>query len=145
MNDVSLLRLYLLRAMYLLIVVGLGAVIWPEVLHRQQLWERNEGVVACMLAAFSLMALLGLRYPLQMLPVLFWEMAWKLLWLFNEALPRWLNGTIDDSIARTAMDCSLVLLIPLVIPWGYVYQHYLRKPGDRWANCRNATMLDRST
>jgi hypothetical protein len=126
------LRLYLLRAMYLLIVVGLGAVIWPQVLNRHAPWELNQGVVACMLAAFSLMALLGLRYPLQMLPVLFWELTWKLLWLFNVALPQWLNGTLDARTAQTAFDCSLVLLIPFVIPWAYVHEHYVRKAGDRW-------------
>ena len=42
MNEVSLFRLYVLRAMYLFIVVGLGIYLWPgvldpEVLERRQL------------------------------------------------------------------------------------------------------------
>ena len=56
-NEVSLFRLYLLRALYLLIVVGLGIVRWPEVIqqviYQEKDWERMEGVVACMLTAFS--------------------------------------------------------------------------------------------
>lgn len=138
MNEVSLLRLYLLRAMYLLIVVGLGNLIWPEVLNRHVAWELNEGVVACMLAGFSLMALLGLRYPLQMLPVLFWEMTWKLIWLFNEALPKYLNGTMDEHFAHYAFQICFVVIIPFVIPWGYVFDHYIRKAGDRWGAARVA-------
>ena len=124
MNEVSLLRLYLLRAMYLFIVVGLGNLIWPEVLNRHVAWELNEGVVVCMLAGFSLMAMLGLRYPLQMLPVL------------NEALPRYLNGTMDEHLAHYAFQVAFVVIIPLVIPWSYVFDHYIRKSGDRWGSAR---------
>jgi hypothetical protein len=132
MNTIPLWRLYLLRAMYLLIVLGLGAVIWPGVLSGRAMHELNQSVISSMLAAFSLAALLGLRYPLQMLPILFWELTWKIIWLLNVALPQWLNGTMDARTAQTAFDCSLVILIPFVIPWGYVIDHYLRKPGDRW-------------
>ena len=45
MNEVSLFRLYLLRALYLLIVVGLGIVRWPEVIqqviYQEKAWELN--------------------------------------------------------------------------------------------------------
>ena len=68
MNDVSLFRLYVLRAMYLFIVAGLGVYLWPGVLNPQKHWELREGMESCMLAAFSLLCLLGLRFPLQMLP-----------------------------------------------------------------------------
>lgn len=36
-----------------------------------------HGVVNSMLLALVLLAVLGLRYPLKMLPLLFWEIAWK--------------------------------------------------------------------
>lgn len=132
MKDVSLFRLYLLRAMYLLIVVGLGIVIWPGVLHRAHPWELMQGVVACMLASFSALALLGLRYPLQMLPLLLWELVWKTIWLLNVALPLWRSDQMDAATLSTVTDCLLVVIIPFVIPWRYVAAHYLRKPGDRW-------------
>ena len=25
-----------------------------------------------------------------------------------------------------------VILMPIVIPWGYVYRHYIRQPAARW-------------
>jgi hypothetical protein len=132
MNEVSLFRLYLLRALYLLVVVGLGMMIWPGVIHRNQPWELMEGVVACMLAAFSLTAALGLRYPLQMLPVLFWELLWKSIWLGVVAFPLWRSGQMDAATRETASNCLMVVIIPFIIPWRYVFDRYVKKPAERW-------------
>ncbi|HEU4777190.1 MAG TPA: hypothetical protein VFS95_10215 [Telluria sp.] len=131
-HGVSTLRLYLLRAMYLLIVVGLSLVVWPGILHQTKPWTLSVGVVNCMLAAFSLMALLGLRYPLRLLPILMWEFIWKAIWLGIVAYPQWMAGTIDEATMGTAIECMVAVLIPLVMPWGYVYEHYLREPAARW-------------
>ena len=118
MNEVSLFRLYLLRALYLLIVVGLGIVRWPEVIqqviYQEKDWERMEGVVACMLFAFSVLSILGLRYPLQMLPLLLWELVWKSIWLIVVALPLWSAGQMDESTWETAYACLMVVIIPFV-------------------------------
>lgn len=130
--TVSLFRLYLLRALYLLIVVGLGVVVWPGVISPSRPWELMEGVVACMLAAFSVLCLLGLRYPLKMLPVLLWELLWKLIWLLDVALPAWRSGQIDEGTWGVAFQCLFVVVIPVVVPWRYVVSEYLRQPGNRW-------------
>lgn len=131
-DEVSLFRLYLLRALYLLIVVGLGIVVWPGVVHRDTPWEPMEGVVACMLAAFSALAVLGLRYPLQMLPLLLWELAWKSIWLLAVALPLWLSGQMDQATWATTSACLMAVIIPFAIPWRHVFAHYVMKRGDRW-------------
>ncbi|MDR3428192.1 hypothetical protein [Silvimonas sp.] len=131
-NEVSLLRLYLLRAMYLLVVVGLGAVVWPGILQQHKQWELMQGIVTCMLAAFSLLAALGLRYPLKMLPVLLWELLWKTLWLALVPLPQWRAGHVDEAIVGNIFACSMVVLVYISIPWRYVFVHYLKNPGERW-------------
>jgi hypothetical protein len=136
MNEVSLFRLYLLRALYLFIVVGSAIVRWPEVIqqviHQEKSWELMDGVVACMLTAFSVLSILGLRYPLQMLPLLLWELVWKSIWLIVVALPLWLSGQMDESTWATASACLLVVIVPFVIPWRFVFEHYVKKRGDRW-------------
>lgn len=132
MNDVSVFRLNLLRALYLLVVVGLGLVIWPGVIFNSQSWTLSQGVVNCMLVAFSLLCALGLRYPLQMLPILLWELIWKSAWLAIVAVPKWLSGSIDEATASTAIELLVVVLVPLVIPWGYVMAQYVRKPAAAW-------------
>lgn len=130
--GISLLRLYLLRGLYLLVVVGLGLTLWPDVINRSHSWELNEGVVQCMLLAFWVLCVLGLRYPVQMLPVLLWEVAWKTVWLLVVALPMWSSGTLDDATTETAFACLLVVVFPFAIPWRYVYAKYVKQRGDRW-------------
>src|SRR6516165_7705019 len=44
-------------------------------------WELMHGVVNSMPLALVLLAIRGLRYPLKMPPLLFWEIAWKATWL----------------------------------------------------------------
>jgi len=91
-----------------------------------------EGVVQCMLLAFWALCVLGLRYPLKMLPVLLWELAWKSVWLILVALPIWASGQMDDSTMETVNACLLVLIFPFVIPWRFVFANYAKKRGDRW-------------
>jgi hypothetical protein len=127
-------RLHLLRAMYALVVVGLGTLVWPQFFGRTEPWPLAAGVKSSMLVAFSLLAALGLRYPLQMLPILLWELIWKLVWLGAVALPLWWSGRMDEGTQATAIECSLVVLVALAIPWRHVVDHYLRKNGDRWSS-----------
>jgi hypothetical protein len=77
MTEVSTFRLNLLRAMYIFMAVGLAVTRWPEILNPPADAAHMDTVVANMLGAFSLLALLGIRYPIRMLPLLFFELLWK--------------------------------------------------------------------
>ncbi len=131
-NQVSLFRLCVLRAMYLFIVAGLGVYLWPGILSPQRHWELMEGQATCMLAAFSLVCLLGLRYPVQMLPILLWEVIWKTLWLILVPLPEWRAGRVDASLKPSIFAISMVAIVYLAVPWGYVLKQYMRARGERW-------------
>jgi hypothetical protein len=139
MNEISIFRLYLLRAGYLLLVVGLGTMIWPGILHPTKTWELMHGVVVCMLGALSLLAVLGLRYPLQMLPLLLFEVVWKAIWLLRVALPLWSAHRLSADFAETATQCLIAGIFLVLIPWDYVYANYVRKAGDPWARRATAT------
>jgi hypothetical protein len=92
-----------------------------------------HGVAVAMLAALTLVSWLGVRYPLQMLPLLFFEFAWKTIWCAAMLLPAWQAGPLDADMKESAFACLLgVVLCPLVIPWPYVWANYVVKPGDRW-------------
>jgi hypothetical protein len=129
---VSLLRLYALRIVYLMIAVLMGAQIWPVIFHHRLTWDIMHGVGVAMLGAMTALSVLGLRYPLQMLPLLFVEFAWKTIWLISVALPLWQAGLIDADTAETVKACAMGIIFPIVIPWGYVWRNYVTKPGDRW-------------
>src|SRR5215207_11070507 len=136
MSEVSTFRLYLLRAMYVFTVVGLAIEKLPALLHPATL-SPGDSVILSVLGATALLAVLGIRYPLKMLPLLFFEFVWKAIWVVAFGLPLLLSGGLDPNVSfggtETLVNCLLgVVLVPLVTPWGYVFKHYLKASGDRW-------------
>lgn len=130
-TDLSLTRLQLMRAGYLLMGVGLALVKWP-LLPEADTLPLFEGVTLCLLTAMSLLAFLALRYPVRLLPLLLFESAWKLLWLAVVALPEAVAGELDAATQEVLVNCALVVVILAVTPWRYVWGQYLTGKGDRW-------------
>ena len=130
-SVIALWRIYLLRAGYLLIAVGMGMQQIPAFLHHRP-WELMHGVVNSMLLALVLLAVLGLRYPLKMLPLLFWEIAWKATWLLAVALPAWRKHTMDADTWDTTVACLMSVIFLFVVPWDYVWRNFVAARGDRW-------------
>ena len=126
---VSLFRLYFLRAIYLVLAVGLGGMIVPEILSHEL---TSRGVIPSLLGAVWLLAFLGLRYPLTMLPLLMFELAWKLIWLIAYGLPQWSAGQYPPTFAEDSFNIGLGVILLLVIPWGYVWRRFVKQPGARW-------------
>lgn len=54
MTDVSGFRLYLLRAMYLLIAVGLAVEVWPHIISPPDLVAGPKSVMLALLGALAL-------------------------------------------------------------------------------------------
>src|SRR5215216_1774250 len=136
MYEVSTFRLYLLRAMYVFTVVGLAIEKLPALLRPATL-SPGDSVILSVLGTTALLAVLGIRYPLKMLPLLFFEFVWKFIWILAFGLPLSLSGGLDPNISfggtETLIACLVgVVLVPLVTPWGYVLKHYLQAPGARW-------------
>ena len=128
-SEVSVFRLYVLRAMYLLLVVGLGGMIVPEILSHEL---NSRGVIPSLLGAVWVLALLGLRYPLEMLPVLMFELVWKLIWMVAYGLPQWSSGQRPPTFAEDFVNIGAGAILLFVIPWGYAWRHYVKRPGARW-------------
>ncbi|HMD86918.1 MAG TPA: hypothetical protein VKO18_19690 [Terriglobia bacterium] len=142
MTEVSTFRLYLMRAMYLLIFVGLGSEVWPGIIHHAKPWDLMHGVACSLLAALSALMALGIRYPLQMLPLLLFELLWKAIWLLAVALPLWSAHQLDPDTMETVKACLMgIVLCPIVIPWPYVLANYVKKPGDRWRRVAQGTAV----
>jgi hypothetical protein len=141
--GVSLPRLYLLRLGYLLVAVGIAVTKWPLIINHQVPWPLFEGVETCMLVALSLLSFLGLRYPLQMLPILLFELAWKFIWVGVVVLPLWIADQIDPATLQVFYSCLVVLIVLAVIPWRYVVAHYATKRGDPWRSGANRPVSDR--
>lgn len=128
-QEVSTFRLYLMRALYLLNFVGLGLSVWPDLISREEMWDPVQGVAFSFWAALALLAGLGIRYPLQMLPLLLLQLSYKAIWLGAVALPLWSAGQSTE-LTRTFVTGVVIDLI--VIPWPYVLANYVVKRGNEW-------------
>jgi hypothetical protein len=98
MSEVSTFRLYLLRAMYVFTVVGLAIEKLPALLHPASL-SPGDSVILSVLGATALLAVVGIRYPIKMLPLLFFEFVWKSIWILVLGLPQLLSGRLDPSVS----------------------------------------------
>jgi hypothetical protein len=132
MTEISLARLYALRLAHLILGGGLILVKWPTLISHDSASPLWEGVSSSLLGALALLALLGLRYPLQMLPVLLFEFAWKIIWGVLVFLPLWQSGDVTAPAASVAINCLVVLVLIPLIPWKYVIATYVRAPGAPW-------------
>jgi hypothetical protein len=128
-NDVSIIRLAMMRFVYLGNLVFLGFKVWPELITHQGSWDAVRGAALSFWAALSLLSALGLRYPLQMLPLLLLQLLYKVIWLTMVWLPLRSAGESTD---LTNVMLAGVIVDLVVIPWAYVSSHYLKQPGTRW-------------
>jgi hypothetical protein len=142
-RPVSLARLYFLRLGYLVIAVGIALTKWPLLIDHPHPWPLFEGVETSMLVALSLLWFLGIRYPLQMLPLLLFEVGWKVIWTVAVVLPLWRAGQLDSATLEVFYACLVVLIVVAVLPWRYVAAQYVMKQGDPWRSAATSTRRDR--
>lgn len=132
MQSVSQFRLNGLRALYLLIAIGFGIFLLPGILFPSRPSTPTESVIDFMLLAFWLLTLLGVRYPLQMLPVLLWEVIWKTIWVAVILVPQWSSGNMDKFTEANISWIPLLILCYCAIPWRYVVMQYAIKTSEPW-------------
>lgn len=130
-REVSTLRLNGLRVLYFLIALFLLSGVAP--LLGEPAPTHMTSVGRALLVGLGIVALLGLRYPLQMLPVMLFEGAWKAVWLVFYGIPGWLAGEMEPAYASSFKDTGIgIILVIILVPWKYVFERYVRAPGDRW-------------
>ena len=128
-NEISTLRLYLMRLLYFLNFALLGLDVWPAIISHRGAWDPLHGVAFSFWAALSAWSGLGLRYPLRMLPLLLLQLFYKAVWLLAVALPMW--SAVRSTDLAHAM--AIGVIVDLVcIPWPYVLANYVKAGGDRW-------------
>lgn len=99
-DGVRPLNIYLLRLLYGLMFFVLGKDAWTHILTHQGPWDPRDAIAWCVWAAFATLAGLGIIRPLKMLPILFLEVFYKVLWLGVVAYPLWSAGKLAGSRRR---------------------------------------------
>ena len=121
-----------MRFGYLVIGAGLVVTQWPVLFGRDPHGPLMDGFVNAMLVALSLLAFLGLRQPVAMIPVLLFETLFKLIWLVAVALPLWRSGPMEPAAAEMTGAVLWVVIVIAVTPWRFVLRQYVLSPGMRW-------------
>jgi len=130
-DAVPLWRLYVLRSLYALLAAAEGSIQLSAFLHHAH-WTLNSGVAHSFLLALALLSIAGIRYPLGMLPLLVYELLWKMIWLCGIALPLWAANQVDADTRKAFFEIAPVIILIPLLPWGYIFSNYLKKPADRW-------------
>jgi len=128
-DDVSTIRLSMMRFVYLGNLFFLGFNVWQGLITHRGPWDPVRGAAFSFWAALSLLSAWGLRYPLQMLPLLLLQLLYKVIWLIAVWLPLRSAGKSPE-LTNVMLAGAIVDLI--IIPWPYVVSHYVKKPGARW-------------
>jgi hypothetical protein len=131
-SGVPLWRLYTLRLCYLILAGGLGLYVWPSVIQHTPEFAGARGIQSSLLAGLGATALLGFRYPIKMIPLLLFELIWKIIYLTAFALPLWRAHQITDTERADITAVMMVVVFVPLIPWGYVWRQYLAERGETW-------------
>ena len=128
-TEVPIARLYAMRALAALGVVGLFPTAMAVFTHA----PLDRGAHKALIAGLWLMCIFAFRYPLKMVPILLFEMVWKTIWLLAFGLPEWSSGVGSPRLTEDLWGIgAFPLVCALVIPWGYVWRHYVIAAGERW-------------
>lgn len=125
MRPLSTLRLTLIRACYAVLVVGLSLRYGPVFAQGLHTLPRMDGVVVALLSAMGLLSVIGLFSPIRMLPLLVFEIAWKLIWVCAVALPKWLEGSLDEATLSILFNCAVAVPFVFIVPWRHLAVTFL--------------------
>jgi len=128
-GGVSTFRLSLLRLVFFGTFLFVGTNAWKEIFTHSGPWDPLHGVAFSFWAAYSTLMILGLRYPLKLVPLLLLQCFYKLVWLVVVAYPLWstsqLRGSPAGGLATIFVIAVAVDLV--VVPWPYALRSYVLK------------------
>ncbi len=125
-DGVPRINIYLMRLVWVLIALFVGTDSWKHIAAHQGPWEPLEGVAWSVWFAFACFGLLGVFHTVRMIPLLLFEVFYKVFWLALVAYPLWSDGRLAGSPAEGVAYAFAWVLLPIVaVPWPYVFRTYV--------------------
>jgi hypothetical protein len=128
-EGVRPINIYLLRLLFLLVVVFVGSDSWSGILKHHGPWDHVRAAALCMWAAYSFLSIFALINPLKWLPIVMFEIFYKIIWLVIVAYPLWSTNRLKGSPAEEMTYAFAWVILPIVaMPWGYAFRTYIWPP-----------------
>jgi len=132
-GELSRVRLYSMRSLYLFTAIVVGVSVWPEVINQGRMiasgkpWDLIHGIAFSLYAAYAPLMLLGVRFPVRMLPLLLLQLLYKLIWLVGVGYPLWSAGRLNPEVIGVIKYFSIIVILDLIIiPWPHVFETYVK-------------------
>lgn len=120
-------RLNVMRGLFFLNFISLAFDNWSTIFFPEEQMDTLTGVTISFWAAFSLLNLFGIRFPLKFIPILLLQLLYKSAWIIGTYLPARNSGTLDEDLNSFLWVCIAgIILNLLIIPWRFVYSEYLK-------------------
>jgi hypothetical protein len=125
-EGVPKINIYLLRLLFLLMLVFLGKDSWTHIFTHKGVWSPMDAMAWCIWASYSVLSILGIIQPLKMLPIVMLEILYKVIWLVLVAYPLWSSNQLAGSPAEGMTNVFLLVVLPiLAMPWRYFLRKYI--------------------
>lgn len=121
-----------LKIMYIYTIVGtggfgLGVIVIPGIMKSMFGWPSQDpiilGIVGSAYVAFALLSILGLRSPLKFIPVLLFQLSYKVIWFIGIILPLLATGKFPTyAIVYVVIFASYIIGDLIAIPFSYVFE-----------------------
>ena len=113
---------------------GLGIVLFPDIIRALFSWPDQDpivfGVTGSVYLSFGLLATLGLKAPLKMVPILLLQLCYKVVWFVGVVFPLLISGHFPAyAILHVVIFATYIIGDLIAIPFPYL----LSKEGDRTA------------
>ena len=125
-EGVRPINIYLLRLLFLLIVVFVASDSWSAIVTHKGQWDHVKAAAVCMWAAYSALSVFALINPLKWLPIVMFEIVYKIIWLVIVAYPLWSTNQLAGSPAEEMTYAFMWVILPIVaMPWAYAFRTYV--------------------
>lgn len=125
-EGVPRINIYLLRLLFTLMFVFLTYESWSTIVNHTGPWNGTTAAAWCMWGSYSVISFIGIIKPLKMLPIVLFEIVYKVAWLFVVAYPLWIKNELAGSAVEGMAAVYIWVVFPIAaMPWGYFFKTYI--------------------
>lgn len=127
-EGVPSINIFLLRLLFFLMFIFLTFESWQHIFQHTGQWKNSDAAAWCMWGSYSAISFIGIVRPLKMLPIVLFEIIYKVTWLLIVAYPLWVKNELVGSPAEGMTHVFIWVIFPIVaMPWRYLFKSYIFK------------------